>query len=463
MNSSVALICITFKRCTMNMKIMAAVALLVCTLAGPSLAQDLTKPLTLGQAIEIAFENNPRIKIAVDQYARATGVVMEARSRLKPRVNVSVTHTRQGPPVTVQFGGMDVNLVQEQNTAAAANLTLPLDIGRQLATATNLTRYQEEMDRLNIVAQYQQLILDVSNSFYELRRAKSAAGVAQTAVNTAQARLRNTTLRFNAGVAPKFDVDTGEVEVANLTQRLISTQHAVEMARFSLNTTLGIDVLNPTEAAEEPVVLSTEPIDKARAVGEAIVNRPEVQTAELAISAAKFGTRLARLNNAPALGLSATYNYSLNVGGFNATKGTWMAVFQLSKNIWDGGETRAKVVQALADERRASDTLAQVKQGVSLDAATAVVRVTDAADRAATATKSVALAQEALRLANVRYEAGVSTQLEVQNAEQQLTEAQFNEVNAQYDYAEAAAALEKARAAQPQMAAIVTLVPATKL
>jgi len=316
---------------------------------------------------------------------------------------------------------------------------------------------------LSVLSAYHQLIFDVRNSYFELRRAKAASKVAQTAVDTANDRLKNTRARFDAGVVPKFDVDSGEVEVANLSQRSISAGKAVEMARAALNTTLGIDVATPTDVVEDPVIVSTEAVDVPRSIAEAFTGRPEVRAVELSIAMAKSGTRLARLNNAPTLGLSATYNYAFNVGGFSATNGTWIAILQLSKSIWDGGETRAKVVQALADEKRAEDSLVQVKQGISLDVQTAALKLQDAADRAATATKNVTLAEEALRLANVRYEAGVSTSVEVTNSEQALTEARFNEVNAQYDYAEAVAALDKARFTQPEMAEATSQVPKSKL
>ncbi len=445
------------------MKIIATITLAATMLTAPAFAQQANAPLTIDQAVKLAFENSPKIRIAVDQYAKSTGSVSEAKSNFLPKVTLSATHTRQGPPVSVQIGDISANLVQGQATAAAANVTLPIDISKQLATAADLSKYQQEMDRLNVISQYQQLILDVSNAFFELRRAKAASKVAQSAVDTANERLKNTQARFNAGVSPKFDVDSGEVEVANLTQRLISANKGVDMARAALNTTLGIDVSTPTDVAEEAMTISSEPVDASKAIAKALTDRPEVKTVELSIAMAKFGTRLARLNNAPTLGLSATYNYSLNVGGFSATAGTWVAVLQLSKSLWDGGQTRAKVVQALADESKAKDSLTQVQQGVSLDVQLAVLKLQDAADRAATATKNVTLAAEALRLANVRYEAGVSTLVEVQNSEQALTEAQFNEVNAQYDYAEALAALDKAKSTQPQMASAISLVPVSRL
>ena len=83
--------------------------------------------------------------------------------------------------------------------------------------------------------------------------------------------------------------------------------------------------------------------------------------------------------------------------------------------------------------------------------ATTISVLEEAAKRTRTTAESVALAEEALRLANVRYEAGIAVLVEVTNAESQLTQARFNEVNALYDYAIALADLQRATSSQPEI------------
>jgi outer membrane protein TolC len=134
-----------------------------------------------------------------------------------------------------------------------------------------------------------------------------------------------------------------------------------------------------------------------------------------------------------------------------------MATLALSIPIWDGGITKARVAEANADLSKAADTLTQVKLGVSLEVRTAALNVQDSLDRVSTTAENVSLAVEALRLANVRYNAGISTLVEVLDAESALTQARFNNVNALYDYTTAVADLERATATQPEMAKLQLL------
>ena len=95
--------------------------------------------------------------------------------------------------------------------------------------------------------------------------------------------------------------------------------------------------------------------------------------------------------------------------------------------------------------------LERVKLGVAREVRVAALNLQEAALRTESTAQTVALAQEALRLANVRYEAGIAVAVEVTNAESQLTQARFNQVNAAYDYAIALAQLQRAASDQPEI------------
>ena len=105
----------------------------------------------------------------------------------------------------------------------------------------------------------------------------------------------------------------------------------------------------------------------------------------------------------------------------------------LSFPIWDAGITRDKVDQAKANASKANNTLDQLKLSVALEVRSAALTVQEALDRVSTTAENVSLAEESLRLANVRYNAGISVLVEVLDAENALTRAKFNHVNAIYD------------------------------
>ena len=415
---------------------------------------DVGYRLTLEQALETAFKQNPDIKAALAQLNKARGGMGEAEANFNPKFNAEVTHLRQGPQVSFAVpGGPRVNIVQEHNTTAALSFMLPIDVSKKLSYVSDMARLQFQMDYLSLLAVSQKLIYDVKNAYYELLRAQAQAEVAQAAVEVAKARLKDANARFAAGTAPRFDVMRAEVDVANLNQQLIRAQSRVEIARAALNRVLGINVDTPTTIVQTDVAVDEKQseTDFQSALNEAYSKRRELKLAETAVDLAKQNVRLQRTGILPSLAANANYNYVFRVSGFSTSHESWTALLDLKIPIWDGGITKAKVDQANADAEKASENLQSAKLAVALDVKNATLALNDAVKRMATAAQNVQLAEEALRLANVRYNAGVSTMVELSDAELALTQAKTEYVNARYDYALALAALERATGNQPEL------------
>ncbi|MDH7600938.1 MAG: TolC family protein [Armatimonadota bacterium] len=418
-------------------------------------APAVQEKLTLDRALEIAFQRNPDLRSAVAQLEKSKGGLREARANFNPKFTAEVTHLRQGPQVSfVVPGGPRVNIIQEHNTTAVVSFLLPIDVSKKLSYVSDIAKYQFQLDYLSLLAASQKLIYDVKNAYYDLLRAQAQKEVARKAVEAAKARLKDANARYSAGTAPKFDVMRAEVDVANFNQQLIRAQSRVAMARAAFNKVLGLDVNAPTEVApiDVPADQSQPSPDFDQALEEAYSKRPEIKTGETAFELAKKNVKLQRTGILPTLAATANYNYNFRVSGFSTSNESWTALLNLSVPIWDGGVTKAKVDQANADVEKSAQTLQNIKLAVALDVKNATLALNDALKRMATAEQNVKLAEEALRLANVRYNAGVSTMVELSDAELALTQARTEYVNARYDYAAAVAALEKATGNQPELA-----------
>jgi outer membrane protein TolC len=124
---------------------------------------------------------------------------------------------------------------------------------------------------------------------------------------------------------------------------------------------------------------------------------------------------------------------------------SWNASVVLSMPLWDGGLSRAQEVENKRQVSQLRQTYEQVRQGIELEVKQSLLSIEEARQRIATAETAVTQAEESLRIARVRYEAGVSTSVELTDAETALTQARTNRVNATYDYALALARLDKAR------------------
>jgi outer membrane protein len=433
---------------------LALVVVAACSASAVSMAE----PLTLDKAVEIAFDKSPRIKIALDEIAKSKGGVESTAANFRPKLNADITHMLQGPAVTVTVPGIGTaDLVPAQNTTGNANVALPIDISRQLSYAHGLSKLQFEMSYLSLLSTSEQLIYDVKKAYFDLLRAQGGEEVAKASLDSAQANLSNTRAKFDVGVLPKFDVSRAETEEASLSQQLISAGNAVRIARAALNNTLGLPVDEPTEAATVDVTAVQIETDLSKRTEQAFNGRPEIKMAEKSVQMGQTGVKLAKTGNKPTLAATANYNYNFKASGFSSSKESWNAIFVLGIPIWDGGQTRASVMEARADESKARNSLEEAKLGVGLDVKVSLLNLQDAADRMDVASKNVSLAEESLRLAKVRYDAGISTLVEVTDAETASTQARIGLVNAKYDYATALAGLEKATATQPEVARLQLL------
>jgi outer membrane protein TolC len=122
----------------------------------------------------------------------------------------------------------------------------------------------------------------------------------------------------------------------------------------------------------------------------------------------------------------------------------WQVGVGATLDVFDAGLIRSRVHEAEGARDSAAAALEQARQSVALDVRTALSTLRQAQVNRQTTAANVQQAQEALRIAQVRYRAGVATSVEVTDAQVALTQAQTNQVNAEYDYLDAQAALARA-------------------
>lgn len=434
---------------------LAAAAVLVlagsaCPSAGaPETSTPAPRVLTLEDSIAIALENNRSIQTALDRLDRAVGRVGEARAsgRLQARAEASLTRNDQETAFSLPGGeggpARQVTISPLYTRAGRFSVTQPIDISGAIRASRNIADLGVLAARLDVERAQEQTVLDVKTAFFQVLRAQAALEVAQATVASLEDHLRQAQAFQRAGVAARFDVLRAETQVANARQNVIAARNAVELAKASLNTVMGIDVNTPLTVRYDEAVEVEHP-DYQQSVTLAYERRAEVKQARVNVEAAQRGVSLARSSGRPSLGLSWLGNLTLDGGAFSPRSFQWNATAVLSMPILEGGLTKARVQQARADVEAAQVLEQQTRDGVALETKQAILSMENAAERMAAAAKTVEQAKEALRLAKVRYQEGVSIALEVTDAQAALTQAETDLVNARYDYLVARARYQRA-------------------
>lgn len=409
----------------------------------PTAATPQPRVLTLQDSVAIALERNRSIQIAQDQLAIAQARVAEAiaPTRIQVLAQASITRNDKASTITLpgaEGGAQSVEISPLYSRNAQLVVSKQLDISGALRTSRSIAELGVLAAQIELQRTREQTVLEVRNAFYQVLRAQAALEVAEANLASLEEHLRQAQAFYREGVKAQFDVLRAETQVANARQSVIAARNAVDLAKAALNNTMGIDVTTPVVLQTEEEVTPVVP-QFSESVALAYENRPEVQQAMVAIEVAQRGVSLARTGNRPTLALSWNANATADGGAFQSRAFQWNAVAAVSMPIFEGGLTRARVRQAQGEVETAIVTEDQVRQAVALDVQQAILSMSDAVERMQSAAKNVDQAREALRLAKLRYQEGISTTLEVTDAQAALTQAENNLVNARYDYLQARA------------------------
>jgi len=445
----------------------------------PASPAGTTRVLGLDEAVQLAIRQNPTLDEATAAIRRAEAVVAEVRSFQLPRLDGNARLTVQGPIPVFTFTSQPTTPggpVRTQEIAFGKTFTRNFSISGtydpdpfgRIRSQREIAQRQVNVSRGTYYSAQNELVFAVQNVYLSGLRAQELVGVQREALSAAQEQLRVAEAQLRAGTAPEFDVLRAKVQVENTRQNLVSAEATVKRTIASLARLLSLEANVPVELVPVALPANAEGVagDTARrlldpltesdqaaaavpttldaALQQAFTGRPEVYRAEWARRAALARVDFERKGRLPDVTLSANGFFDPDVTGFAAIDKSWSIVANIAIPIWDAGLSRARTNQAKADVAAASAQLKSARDEVIEDVKTALIDVENAMDRRRTAEANVEQAREALRIARVRYTAGLAPNVEVTDAEAALTQARANTVNAAYDYISALAALNRA-------------------
>jgi len=437
----------------MNSKIVIGVicTVLLLNIAGaaplPAQEEPSEQPLvlTLPNAIQMALERNYDLQIADSKAQEAEARVQEAAAANRFQLNFEGAYLRLGPVTSLEVPTpsgpetIEIGTDKTWNYGASAYKSL-YSAGRNEALRA-LARVGSAAAELNAAVARRQIALATTELFCGIVQTQGLLRVAEQNEQRADEQFRIAVARVKAGAAPRFDRLRAEVEVANAHQGVIAARTAVATAESQLKNLLAIDVARPIEieAPAQPVLMAVDSHACRQLAGQ---TREEIKIAEQQVTAAEQSVRLARAARGVNLGAIGAYTRQ-SAGGFSEDY-SWSLGVQASKPILDGGSSRSQQRQADEQVKQAHLLQQQTTEFVALDVWQAVLSLEEAKAKLASTSKTVEQAEEGLRLAQIRYEAGVGTPVEVTDARTALAAAESNHVNAVYSYRVAEARLARA-------------------
>lgn len=411
----------------------------------------LTQPMSLADAISRALQSNSAILEGSSDLEAAHGLVVQTRAIAMPKLRGTSGYTHNEAVETFSFSGAEIFVPLKDEWAGNIRVVQSIYEGGRIRSALRSARLIREQAVLEYQTVIADTLLEVRRAYYDVLLAQQQIVVQQASVRLLTEELQNTTRRFEAGMVPRFDVLRAEVEVANARPKLIRAENAHRTAKNDLATLLGYNI--PATVAEDiPIILTdkleAEPynVDLSTAIAQGMARRPELGALRKTAALRREEIASAKSAYRPVVGIFAGYgarNSRFRKDFFSDLAGP-LAGVEFNWDIYDGSLTRGKVLQAKALYEKAGVKLDDAMRRVQFDVRTAYSGFNEAREVLESQKKVQEQAEEALRLAIARYDAGTGTQLDVLNAQTSLTEARTTQIQALHDYMVARARLQRA-------------------
>ena len=387
-----------------------------------------TLELDLDDAVQRALTTNPAIKIAVSEKKGSRAELNAGRGGYAdPQWN---TATRS----------YSKNLGNSHSNSITASI--PIYTGGQLSGTIDQAKANYKSYALGETKAYIEMKKTATDGYFSLLQAGNMENLYQDSVNQLEEHLKNVQAQYDVGVVAKVDVLRSEVSLANAQQQLIQATNNYDVAEASLNKIIGTS-LDTTLKLKDSLQYTPYENDMQYCLDYASMNRAELEQSRLAVDAAKGAVKVAKSGFLPKVTASATESWGGSGSNWPGDdKENWSVGISASMNIFDSGVTLSKVHAAEEKLLQAEETYRDTVNSVELEVRSNYLGLREAEKRISTTQVAVAKAEEDFHIAQVRYMAGVGTNLDVIDAQVALTEAKTNFVNALYDYNTSKIALE---------------------
>src|SRR5213595_2257181 len=451
---------------------------------------------TLDQAILTALQRNPTLLIAEKEIKRTQGVIIQVRAQALPQVTARANFDWTDPNLIGAriFGPNTGTTTTPGTTGGAASLVEPVPsqvreiqtplaapsptptisaaqasdisysisvLGSQLifngTTWPQIrgTFFQRDSAYFAFRNILDQLLATVKTQFYQVVVNRELIDVQQQSVQLLQSQLKDQQNRFEAGTVPRFNVLQAEVALYNQIPLLITAQNNYRISQIVLAKTLGLD-FQPRRGENPPLEVVGEmpyiprTISLANAIELGKERRPFLKQARANVLNQKEQVRAAAGQWLPTItttGGGEWVSSPTNSSWHDISKG-WIATVQGSMPIWDSGAIAGQVIQQRALLFEAKNTYDDDVRQVELEIQQAYSNLQQNRELIQSQEKNVEQAEEALRLAKARLDAGAGTQLDVLNAQVQLLTAQSTRLQALFGYNSSLAEFDRVTGAQ---------------
>ncbi|MCE7870357.1 hypothetical protein DYH09_08275 [bacterium CPR1] len=386
--------------------------------------------LTLDQARQQAVKNSNVLREYRAREAESGYQVDEAYTLGNPTLGLTANTNYLTPTVTVPFGPVPTQITENFNYSVGISLRQAIYTFGRLHWRTQAAELAQRARREDLSREQNRVLEEVTLAYLEVLKSQDRVSLAEANLKARQEGLQNARSLLANGAAPRFDLVRDEAALAQAQEGLLEARNLATITRATLFSLMG----RPDDGSQLAVVEEDEapPQDLQAAKMRALATRPELAALTWSVEAARARIQVAESEDNPSLGFETSYQRR-NPVGFNKAD-QWVTGLVLTIPLFDGGVSEARAGQAEEVVKQLEAMRDEAVRLVSLDLERLSSDLTTRHQRVEVARKGLEQAEEAARVARLRYQEGISVNVELLDTESALTRARLDLLNARYDY-----------------------------
>jgi len=404
-------------------------------------------PITRGDAEHMALKNNPRVTASHLLALAAGQVTRETRSNELPQINSNVTAVKAEDGSRIGSGELNSSHLYTHAGTGGTLSQLLTDFGHTRNLVAN-SRLQAKAQQQNALATEQDVLIATDQAFYRLLDAQSLLDVAIATVKARGDVKFLTQALTKSALKSDLDLNIASADLSQAQLLQLDAENSVASARAALAELLAAPPETQYRAVDEGNNVPPLPPDDSLAlIKEAQAQRPDLQALRLDTQADQKFARAQQLQRLPSISALAIGGVTpVRVDGGIFTPNWYAAAgVNLALPVFTGFRINAQAKEARLRERASEKQTQELSDAIARDVRIATLSAQTAFRRIGVAEEFQNQTTQALNLAKTRYKLGLSSIVELSQAQLQSTQATVDAVNARFDYLLALRSLDYAR------------------
>ncbi len=390
--------------------------------------------LTLAEAEQMAIRNNPRVTVGKLLALEQHQVYREALAGELPAVNGAVTGVEAEEASRLSAGSLTSSRLFEHAGAGVDFSQLIYDFGRTHNLVLS-QKLNEKASDSGALATTEEIVLATDQAFYNALTAQAVLRVADQTVETRQATDTQVSQMTRNKLKSTLDLSFADVNLSQAQLLRLNAQSNEQSSMAALDAVLGLDHDVDYELVEDTAAAAPPPSSVEPLIQTALSQRPDLQALNYDTQAAHRYARSEWDQLLPSISAEATAGVvPVRPDQYYVTN-WWGAIGgNVSIPVFEGFLYISQARAARYREQAASENARDLRDSIVRDVRTAWLQANTAWQRMAVTAQLVQEADLGMKLAQTRYQLGLSSIVELSQAQLQQTSAQIEDTNARYQY-----------------------------